>query len=228
MRSILRAGRRCLGVGAIALAVVVAPDRAPAGSLLWDIVTNCVDPNLPGYCVRCAHPVAGSCTRSSTCRDISEVWDRSPDFVAIRDVKMCGCAPPFVHGLALPRTRVSGVEDPARPSGLWRFAWKVAVNHIPKPAEIALAVNPPDQRTEDQLHVHLVRLSVARSALIAHGAAVTNSLDVVWTAAQALADVTGLRSYGVLVAQADPGTFLVTVSARSPEDAFTVARCPRN
>lgn len=83
---------------------------------------------------------------------------RVPEYVAIRHLKMCGCAAGFVHGLALPRFTVTGGEDPRRPDGIWRFAWDVAREHIPQEDKIALAVNLPELRTEDQLHLHLVWL----------------------------------------------------------------------
>ena len=86
------------------------------------------------------------------------MWAKTKEFVAIRDLKMCGCPPGFVAGLALPRARVTGIEDPRRPEGIWPFAWQVARTRIPDERQIALAINPKDARSENQMHVHMLRL----------------------------------------------------------------------
>ena len=90
---------------------------------------------------------------------MTEVWARSHDYVAIRDRKMCGCPSDFVYGLARPLQQVTGVESKNRPSGIWDFAWDVAKKRVPE-FEIALVVNPLTYRIQDQLHVHIVKLSV--------------------------------------------------------------------
>jgi len=77
-------------------------------------------------------------------------------FTALRDIKMCGCPSDFVHGPALPIYRVTGVEDPLRPEGIWQFAWDVAIQRM-KPESIALVVTPRLHRSQNQLHVHLLR-----------------------------------------------------------------------
>ena len=140
---------------------------------------------------------------------------------------MCGCPAGFVHGLALPRQRVTGVEDPRRPPGIWSFAWEAARSRIAEQQDIALVVNPPDLRTQDQLHVHLVRLAPgARRGLAATSPARTTSLAEVWAIADRSAAAAGAASYGVLVAREDRGPgFIVAVDAASPEYRFTVAEC---
>jgi len=55
------------------------------------------------------------------------------------------------------RALVSGVEDPKRPTGIWPFAWAVARQRIPEEMEIGLAINPTQLRSQDYLHIHLVR-----------------------------------------------------------------------
>ena len=111
---------------------------------LWDIVSTCIDrdgraPDAP-FC-ECAAFVHSCCGDRATPND-AVVWARTAQFVAIRDLKMCGCDAAFVAGLALPRTRVTGIEDPARPEGIWRFAWGVARGRIPDELEIGLVINP--------------------------------------------------------------------------------------
>jgi CDP-diacylglycerol pyrophosphatase len=146
--------------------------------------------------------------------------------VAIRDVKMCGCAGPFVHGLAMPRAKVGGVEDARRPAGIWAFAWDAARARIGREAEIGLAVNPRGLRTQDHLHVHLVRLKPeARTRLGASAGTTVDRLDAVWDAAARQAAASGMDDYGVLVTRAPAGGFLVVAYTGSPEDDFTDALC---
>jgi CDP-diacylglycerol pyrophosphatase len=152
------------------------------------------------------------------------VWTEAAEYVAIRDVKMCGCAAPFVHGLALPKRSFSGVEDPARPAALWTFAWTAARAAIPDEREIALVVNPRRTRGQDQLHVHLVRLRPDARGRLATVAAEVPSLEDVWASAARSAAAAGLEDYGILVARGDSG-FFVVVRPGSPEDEFTVSRC---
>ena len=88
-------------------------------------------------------------------------------------------------------------------------------------------MNPPGlERTQDQLHVHIVRLaSGARARIAALAPARTARLDEVWDAASRHA---GRRTeYGVLVARDDAGSdFIVATDPRSPEYQFTTAVCP--
>jgi len=140
---------------------------------------------------------------------------------------MCGCPLGFVHGLALPRARVTGIEDPRRPAGIWTFAWETARRRIPDEREIALAVNPPSQRTQDQLHVHLVRLAPgARGRIDGRMATRSATLDDVWTVAARVAATATLDEYGVLVTRDDASReFLITVTTGSPEATFTLGTC---
>jgi len=223
-------GRPAWPVLLVAFAVVLA-GCAPRGErnrgVLWQIVSQCVDASRADYCATCRSPVVGACSDQG-CRRTTEVWAQTADYAAIRDIKMCGCETPgFVHGLALPRFRVTGVEDRARPPGIWAFAWGVARARIADEREVALVVNPPGlERTQDQLHVHLVRLAPgARARLATLSPMRTARLDEVWDVAARHA---GPRAaYGVLVARDDTGPGFVVVSdPRSPEDQFTTAVCP--
>ena len=36
---------------------------------------------------------------------------------------MCGCSKDFIHGLAMPRSEVTGIEDIRRREEIWQFAW---------------------------------------------------------------------------------------------------------
>jgi CDP-diacylglycerol pyrophosphatase len=195
--------------------------------VLWRIVSECVEAERPDYCARCPWPVAGRCGGERGCRQTTDVWAATRDFVAVRDIKMCGCPAGFVHGLALPRHRVTGIDDPGRPAGIWAFAWEAARSRIPEEPDIALAVNPARLRTQDQLHVHLVRLAPgARARMAGHAPARTPALDAVWSVAAASAAAAGLADYGLLVARDDGGPgFLVVVVADSPENGFTAAAC---
>jgi CDP-diacylglycerol pyrophosphatase len=138
---------------------------------------------------------------------------------------MCGCPADFVHGLALPVYPVTGVEDPDRPNEIWQFAWDVAVQKMESDS-IALVVNPRQKRSQNQLHVHLLRLkSDARSRFeTAPNTHVTN-LEQVWQGADRVAHANGFSDYGVLVARHSEHDFLVVVAQESPEDMYTVQRC---
>jgi hypothetical protein len=217
-----------LVVGGCAPGRGTAPEPSAGRNALRIIVTECLDPKAPGYCSRCPTPVKSACSVTS-CLDTIDIWAQTPAFVAIRDRKMCGCSPRFVHGLAMPRGAVTGVEDPRRPNGIWAFAWQIALGQIVNPDEIALAVNPPEARSQDQLHVHIVRLlPQGRAAIEALDPVVIDDLNAVWQAAEAHAAKRRHAHYGVAVVSAGPGGYLVATTASSPELEFTQATCRRN
>ena len=143
---------------------------------LWRIVEECVDPGA--RTCTCPALLAGCCgTVDTPPGDV--IWGLSSDFVVIRNKTACGCAPDFVSGLAIPRTKVSGLEDPRRPDGIWPFAWRVAVQRIGDKDEIALAVNPASLRSQDQLHVHLLRLNAEGRELLSNPPRSSPALQVV-------------------------------------------------
>ncbi len=199
----------------------------PSRNILWRIVSECLDSAVSDYCATCLSPIAGTCGADRSCRRTTDVWAETTAFVAIRDIKMCGCPDGFVHGLALPRTRVTGVEDPRRPAGIWPFAWAAAASRIDDPSAIALVVNPPDERTQDQLHVHLVRLGPdARSQVVGRSPARVDRLDQVWDVAARRAAAAALEHYGILVARDTASSaYLVLVQRKSPEYEFTATTC---
>ena len=194
--------------------------------ILLDIVNHCVDPAQANYCTQCRAPRNdAACGAPLECKKSTEVWALNASYTAIRDIKMCGCPASFVHGLALPINTVRGVEDPKRPDGIWQFAWDVAASRI-ETESLALVVNPQFHRSQNQLHVHLLRLSKdARQQLAKHAPSYVSHLDQVWASAAQSASAKGLTDYGVLVAQRGPKDYLVVVTAESPEDAFTEWRC---
>jgi len=194
--------------------------------ILLDIVSHCVDPAPANYCSLCRVPRNdGGCGATLECSKSTEVWALNDRYTAIRDVKMCGCPAGFVHGLALPIYPVRGVEDPQRPDGIWQFAWNVAVSRI-EPESIALVVNPQFQRSQNQLHVHLLRLSPdVRGQLEKEKSAYVSDLEQVWASAARSAAANGLDDYGVLVVQRPQMDYMVVVMAGSPEAAFTRWRC---
>ena len=57
---------------------------------------------------------------------MTELWVESNNYLVISDSKMCGCPEGFVHGLALPRAHITGIEDKVLPDGIWKFAWDAA------------------------------------------------------------------------------------------------------
>lgn len=204
-----------------------------AGSrdILLEIVSNCVAPpdaaqSNADYCSRCPWPRKDAgCGPAPACRKSTEVWTLGENYVALRDIKMCGCPTGFVHGLALPRNPVRGVEDPSRPDGIWQFAWTATGGRIDA-GSLALVVNPARRRSQDQLHVHILRLKEdARPRLAGILAGRADKLDEVWQIAARDAASRGLDDYGVLVARDADGRFAVAVTPDSPEAAFTESVC---
>ena len=215
-------------------------DRRGNPSALWDIVSTCVDqPTADAPAQACSCPAfALTCCGDPKTPTDAVLWAESPDFVAIRDLKACGCPADFVAGLAIPRTRVSGIEDPRRPEAIWPFAWQVARSHIPDELEIGLVINPRDTRSQNQMHVHLLRLRPGIRAQLdaatpgkddpgVGGAWVTHlaDLDGVFAAALAHAGEAAIADTGVLVARARDGGFVVVITSRTSPQAFTVNRC---
>jgi CDP-diacylglycerol pyrophosphatase len=194
--------------------------------ILLDRVQHCIDTNKPGYCQQCQAPRASAaCKTDNACKQTTEVWAETAEFVAIRDIKMCGCPSGFVHGLVLPRATVTGIEDDRRPDAIWPLAWQVALEHM-NASEIALAVNSKSRRSQNQLHVHIVRLKPdAQAKLQAQTLRTTNDLNDVWRVAQQAAAERHLSEYGVLVSAAPSGADWVVVTQDSPEALFTQAVC---
>jgi CDP-diacylglycerol pyrophosphatase len=201
-------------------------------SALWQIVSDCVDRETARYCGCPAF--ARSCCGDGATADGAVVWARTERFVAIRDMVMCGCPPDFVAGLALPRARVTGIEDPRRPDGIWPFAWEVARSRIPEELEIGLAINPADARTQDQMHVHMLRLTPGARSLVDGAAAGAPrgtlviglpTLDAVFTAIAARVGAAEMGRHGALVARRRQGGWVALVTDRTSPQAFTRNRC---
>jgi CDP-diacylglycerol pyrophosphatase len=207
------------------------PTRNP--NALWEIVSTCTAGRPGDYCA-CPALVRSCCGEPGT-PDADVVWARERDYVAIRDLGMCGCAPGFVHGLALPRARITGIEDPQRPAGIWSFAWRVARSHIVDEMEIALVINPADARSQNQMHIHLLRLKPAARTLLdgappgalADGARLIDlpNLDTVFQTTVAQVGETRMRDTGILVTRGRNGGYRAVVTERTSPQAYTVNRC---
>ncbi len=203
-------------------------DESP--DALWQIVSRCIDgaDRTAPYC-GCPAFVRSCCGDTKT-PDADVVWGETPHFVAIRDMTMCGCDDGFTAGLAMPRTRVTGIEDPARPDAIWPFAWQIARRRIADEHEIALVINPDDARTQNQMHVHILRLKPdARRRLDTTSGLIT--IDVpdlarIFTAGTARVGAAAIGVHGILVVRRlDGGYRVVLTDARSPQE-FTLNRCP--
>jgi CDP-diacylglycerol pyrophosphatase len=198
----------------------------PNSDILLDIVKHCVDPKLENYCTRCRAPIAEvACSPDTSCRKTTEVWSINTEYVAIRDIKMCGCPASFFHGLVMPLQVITGVEDPLRPEGIWQYAWDVATKRIDADS-IALVVNPQNFRSQNQLHVHLVRLKPqARAEFKSMATGTSSNLLNIWKIAAELAKQQNLPDYGVLVSTEERGGFKVVVTPISPGHLFTQYVC---
>ena len=196
------------------------------------LVENCLDPATAGDGSKCPAPVTGEAdsTDEARCKATTDVWEKSAEFVVIRDRKMCGCPRGFEHGLAMPLALISGLESDKTPEGIWQFAWDVARKRIDDPNLIALAVNSRLQRSQDQLHIHIVQLlKGARDKFPQASTLTVDSLEHVWSLAKTLAQGKNMLDYGVLVVGGPGEKFTVVVAdgawAHSPEKDYTYYQC---
>ena len=131
---------------------------------------------------------------------------------------------------------VAGFEDPHRPEGIWPFAWRIARERIADEREIGLVINPADDRTQNQMHVHLLRLDPevrrgldAQPPTLPAGAVAVElrDLEAVFATVEGSVD-DGIADRGILVVKqaARPG-FLALVTERSSPQAFTRNHCRR-
>lgn len=203
--------------------LALATQRA---DVLLGIVQNCVDTRAQNYCTQCKFPqTSAQCTTSPVCQSTTEVWSETHEFVAIRDIKMCGCPKEFVHGLVLPKTVVTGVEDVNKPNAIWQFAWDVGRTKILE-KDLALVVNPQFRRSQNQLHVHLVRLKPGElTAMQSHVVGTVSSLNAVWQLAADKAKAKNFNDYGVMVTADPQAGYQVVITGESPEGLFTQAVC---
>ena len=209
--------------------VLIYPSFAleiPRGDILLNIATQCINPKAQNYCNQCVSPrTEGNCGNIRECKNTTEVWSENEQFVAIRDIKMCGCAKGFIHGLAMPKYEVTGIEDIRRPEEIWQFAWDTSKKII-EPDLIALAVNPKSRRSQNQLHVHLVRIDPkVQNKFNTYSYAYVKNLEHVWETADKLAAKNSLIDYGILVTQATSNQFIVLITPNSPEGEFTIWNC---
>ena len=138
---------------------------------------------------------------------------------------MCGCSKDFIHGLAMPRSEVTGIEDIRRQEEIWQFAWDTSKKIIEADL-IALAVNPKSRRSQNQLHVHLVRIDPkVKNKLNAYIFTYVKNLEHVWETAEKLAAKNSLIDYGILVTRATSNQFTVLITPNSPENEFTIWKC---
>ena len=210
-----------IGISSQAISLNIAKS-----DILLHIVSQCVDPSKENYCSNCMLPRReANCGGITECKKTNEVWTLNTQYVAIRDIKMCGCPVEFIHGLALPRQVITGVEDLNREEGIWQFAWDVGIERI-EAESLALVVNPKSQRSQNQLHLHILRLDQnAKTRFDQSSTVYVDNLQSVWLAADKVAKTKGLNDYGVLVAKSLEGNYLVLVSPDSPEAAFTIWKC---
>jgi CDP-diacylglycerol pyrophosphatase len=226
-----RGMHRLLFYGFLCIQVLIFSEIGHAANksdILLEIVQTCINPKIPNYCQQCKIPQASAnCAGKSSCTATSEVWAENNDYVVIRDIKMCGCPSNFVHGLVMPKAVVTGVEDERKKESIWQFSWDVAVQKIPAD-ELALAVNSKSKRTQNQLHVHFVRLKPGHQPKLQSSVVgVVQNLESVWELAQREALSRQMPEHGILVMAAPQGGYQIAITAESPEGQFTQAVCVR-
>jgi CDP-diacylglycerol pyrophosphatase len=221
----------------VALPLQGASDPEPGArdpDALWHIVSSCFENHRGGYCA--CPSFARSCCNDPRTPDADVVLASTPDFVAIRDMKACGCPASFFAALAMPRSQVTGIEDPRRPEGIWPFAWSLAHARIEDQDEIALVINPETARTQNQMHVHLSRLKPGeRERLDALGDGrsadglllmTLRDLSGVFAAVAAALGTDEIGDRGVLVMHARDGDgFRALITERFSPEVFTVTSC---
>jgi len=197
-------------------------------SRLQKLMTDCIDTSGENYCAACPWPRTDSgCLNAGTCTTSTEVWRENGNYIVIRDKKMCNCSKPgFMHGIVIPRALIGGVESFNRPNGIWKFAWETAIGLGIDPMDVALAINPNTDRSENQMHIHITRLLPgARTGFRKEYSSHMERLDQVWSATRENAARTGLIDYGVLVIQGLDKGYDVIISEKSPEHKYTASRC---
>ena len=125
---------------ALLLPCLASPSHAQSRrDILWHIVNNCLgrevaaDCRAPRKAPLAAMHFNSLAEATAYCRGGTDVWGEKPgQFVAFRDIKMCACPDNrgFVHGLAIPYAKVTGVEASNRPDGLWQFAWETGLEKL--------------------------------------------------------------------------------------------------
>jgi CDP-diacylglycerol pyrophosphatase len=195
-------------------------------NILLNMVQQCLDTQIADYCNRCTFPrQEAMCQDKTSCKASIDIWAENSEFIAMRDIKMCGCDSDFVHGLVIPKSKVTGVEDSQKPENIWPYAWDIAASRIDR-QEIALAVNPQFRRSQDQLHVHIVRLKPdSRSRMKQIAVKHLRDLSSVWESAQRAASEMKWADYGVLVIASHEDGFDLVVTQESPEHSYTQALC---
>ena len=130
-----------------------------------------------------------------------------------------------------------GVESAQRPDGIWPFAWQVGIDRLGASGRdsLALVINPTARRSQDQLHVHIVRLrDDYQQRLREHPEHVLRTVRLkdlreVWSAAPPPQGAAApFTDFGLLVTiDGADGYLLRVISAQiSPEDEYTQWRCP--
>ena len=103
--------------------------------------------------------VAGRCVPNAQAGDPAPCVAVAPDWAVLKDINGA------TQYLLIPTARITGIEDPAllapNAPNYFAAAWQ-ARSHVearaghPLPRDaIALAVNPPGARSQDQLHIHV-------------------------------------------------------------------------
>lgn len=212
---------------AFALSILENANATESRDALLTIVSSCLDIHVSDYCRHCPAPrLESPCAQNLDCNATTEVWEQTDEYVVIRDRKMCGCTSGFVHGLLIPRAQVRGIEDPRRPDNIWNIAWAIAQKHIAEEDTIALVVNPQGSRSQDQLHIHIVRLRKdARRHFDEARSGRLRNINEVWRLASETAKAAHLQDYGVLVTLHRGGGFLVLVDEKNLEKLYTQWEC---
>ncbi len=134
--------RACLAAAAClaGLALLAAAARAADPDALWKIVH--------GRCV----PAAASGT-PAPCAEVTADWAVLKDAVGATQFML------------IPTARITGIEDPALlmpdTPNYFAAAWQARrfvdgrAGHVLPREDIALAINPPGARTQEQLHIHV-------------------------------------------------------------------------
>jgi len=166
------------------------------------------------------------------------VWALNDHFVVVREPRECLCPEDFVAGLVMPRSRVTGIEDPNRPEGIWQFAWDTALTQIAEKQGIGLAINPIKARSQNQMHVHIQKITHTtrgwfdssgrrREAESKYGLKFIDLQDLagVFAAVEAVVGASHMGSSGVLVVRSKSGGYQALITHNSSPEKFVHKTC---
>ena len=197
--------------------------------VLWEIAANCVEPR-PSAAWQVPIGCEGQLPAPERLCPTIRLQAAASHVITFNDSKMNRCPGHLVHTLTIPREPVCGDDDPDRFTQAedgFQTAWSVGERLIAEQDRIALVVNSAAQRSQNQLHIHTVRLRPgARQQLESLPVKPRHIDDLAqaWAALQSHAEESGFGGlYGAVVIRDTnaPGWLAAAVDGHSEPDPVT-------